>query len=190
MKTRIRVPLLAGFMLFAGAGGAEAQLGAVLDWISEMSGPGFTRVGLMYSLPLQGENSATDLSFAAMGGWKVHSPEGTDAVDRSMQLWSLQGTLDAPLLRFSDETHLLAVMGVAGHVFSGDDFDSFVTGSFPAQLALRIRPGSSSLFKVGAGFNVFWFPDDAFDPLDVGVDTEGFEGAFGLWASYQFLLGR
>jgi hypothetical protein len=106
-----------------------------------------------------------------------------------MQIWSAQGTLDAPLLTFSPRTDLVAVMGVAGHVFSGDDFDSFVTGSFPAQLALRIRPGSSTV-KLGGGFNVFWFPDDAFDPLDVGVDTEGFEGAFGLWASFQFLLGR
>lgn len=188
MKTRIRAPLLACLMLVASTGAAEAQLGPILDWLSELSGPGFTRVGLVHSFGLRGDNSATELSFAAMGGWKVHSPEGTDAVDRDMQLWSLQGTLDAPLLTFSDQVHLLAVLGIAGHVFSGDDFDSFVTGSFPAQLALRISPGSSSI-RIGAGFNVFWFPDDAFDPLDVGVDTEGFEGAFGLWASYQFLLG-
>lgn len=188
MRTRARAALLACFTLLAATGGAQAQLGPVLDWISELSGPGFTRVGLMYSFPLGGDNSATEVSLAGMGGWKVSSPEGSDAVDRSMQIWSFQGTLDAPLLRFSRDVHLLAVLGFAGHVFSGDDFDSFVTGSFPAQVALRIRPGSSS-FKLGAGFNIFWFPDDAFAPLDVGVDTAGFEGAFGLWAAYEFLLG-
>ncbi|MDX1578271.1 MAG: hypothetical protein R3266_07290 [Gemmatimonadota bacterium] len=188
MNLRIRTPILACVMLLTGAAGTEAQLGPVLDWISEMSGPGYTRVGLQQSFGLRGDNAATDISVAAMYGWKVHSPEGTDAVDRDMRLWSVQGTVDAPLIRFSRDVHLLAVVGIAGHVFSGDDFDSFVTGSFPTQVALRIRPGSSS-FKLGAGFNVFWFPDDAFDPLDVGVQEEGFEGAFGLWASYQFLFG-
>lgn len=187
MRKRI-VEIVCAVALSSGifAAPVQGQWGMVLDWINKLSGPGFVRVGAHYALGEGLAGSDARLRLTGLAGWKVSAEEGSDAEDRSMQMYSLQATLEAPLLGGSPRAaQLLGVLGVAGHVFSGEDFDSFTNFSFPAQVVLRIPFSGSAALRLGTGFNVFWFPDDAFEPLVVDVATEGFEGAWGATAGFE-----
>lgn len=187
MKTKLIHTVFAVALLSAmSATPAQGQWGAVLDWINKLSGPGFVRVGAHYAFGDGLAGTDTRIRLTGLAGWKVSAEEGSDAEDRSMQMYSLQATLETPLLGGSRRSaQLLGVLGVAGHVFAGDDFDSFTNFSFPAQVVLRIPFGGSAALRLGTGFNVFWFPDDAFEPLVVDVDTESFEGAWGATAGFE-----
>lgn len=182
IATAFLVTILGG----ATAAPAQAQWGLVLDWINKLSGPGFVRIGAHYGFEPGLAGTETRVRVTGMGGWKVSAEEGSDAEDRGMQMYTLQATLETPLVGGSRRSaQLLGVLGVAGHVFSGDDFDSFANFSFPAQVVLRIPVGGRAAVRLGTGFNVFWFPDDAFDPLVVDVATEGFDGAWGATAGFE-----
>ncbi len=187
MNRRI-VPSAVAALLMSGAGAApvHAQWGMVLDWINKLSGPGFVRAGPQFALAHGLADNEGTLRVAAMGGWKVSAEEGSDADGTGMGLFSLQATLEAPLAKLSPSVEVLGVIGIAGHLFTGGDFDNFTTFSFPAQAVLRIGVGRRAALRLGTGFNVFWFPDDAFQPLVVDVSTEGFEGAWGLTAGFEF----
>ena len=187
MRNRI-IGTVCAVVLLSGVSAApvQGQWGMVLDWINKLSGPGFVRVGAHYAFGDGLAGTDARLRLTALGGWKVSAEEGSDAEDRSLQMYSLQATLEAPLLGGSRRSaQLLGVLGVAGHVFSGDDFDSFTNFSFPAQVVLRVPFGGSAALRLGTGFNVFWFPEDAFEPLVVDVATEGFEGAWGATAGFE-----
>jgi len=98
-----------------------------------------------------------------------------------------QATLDVPVVKISGSVHLLAIGGVAGHLFLGDDFDDFTTFSFPLQGAVRVRTRAVTL-RAGLGWNVFRFPSDAFAPLDVGVARSSWEASFGTQLALLFKL--
>ena len=125
------------------------------------------------------------MSVSALFGFKSRDGDGPDG-DASVNLLSGQTTLDVPVVVFSPNVSLLAVGGVAGHAFLGDDFDTFGTISFPLQGALRVRTGGSVTLRFGAGVNVIRFPGDAFDPIDVGVDRDSWEAAFGTQFAVLF----
>lgn len=170
----------------ASAAPVQGQWGMVLDWINKLSGPGFVRVGAHYAFGPGLAGSEAKVRLTGLGGWKVSEEEGSDAEGRGMRMYSLQATLEAPLVGGSSRSaQILGVVGVAGHVFSGDDFDGFTNFSFPAQVVLRVPFGGSAAVRLGTGFNVFWFPEDAFDPLEVDVATEGFEGAWGATVGFE-----
>ena len=187
MRSRRFLPALTLLLLGASASGAEAQLGPILDWITKMSGPGVARIGLQYSAPLSDGPRALELSPAAMFGFKVSDGDGTDG-DSGLGMLSGQVTLDVPVVLFSPEVALLAIGGLGGHVFMGDDFDNFSTISFPAMLGLRWRPAASWTFRIAGGVNVFRFGSDAFAPLDIGVPLDSCEAAPGIQTVFLFKL--
>lgn len=176
---------LSALMLGFGAQNADAQIGAILDWVIRLSGPGVARVGLQYVAPLGGGEYAPEVSFAGTYGFKVADGDGPDG-DASLAMWSAQGTLGQPVKVFSSGVAIIASGGVAIHAFSGDDFDSFTAFSIPLQAIVRIPAGNSLSFRLGGGVNVFRFSDDAFDPLDIGVDQGAWDPSPAVQASVTF----
>jgi len=175
-------------VLLSGASAAplHGQWGMVLDWINKLSGPGFVRVGPHYAFGPGLAGTESSLRLTALAGWKVSAEEGSDAEDAGMGMYTLQATLEAPLAGGSRRSaQLIGVIGFAGHVFTGGDFDNFSSFSFPAQIVVRVPLGGSAAVRLGTGFNIFWFPDDAFEPLVVDVATEGFEGAWGATVGFE-----
>jgi len=185
MRSCTRILFLLGFALSAGAAKTDAQMGPIIDWITKLSGPGVIRFGPQYTLAL-GDRSTPEVSFAGLVGFKSRDGDAPDG-SADLNMLSGQATLDLPVIRLSPTVHLLAIGGVAGHLFLGDDFDDFTTFSFPLQGAVRVRTRAVTL-RLGLGINVFRFPGDAFSPLDVGVDRSSWEAAFGTQAALLFKL--
>ena len=123
-----------------------------------------------------------------MYGFKVRDGDGPDGA-AGLNTITGQVTLGVPIVSFSPDVSLLGIAGVAGHLFNGEGSDNFGVFSFPLQGAIRIRTGTRSTIRVGAGVNVFRFPDDAFEPLDVGVEPGDWEAAFGTQISFILDLG-
>ena len=130
------------------------------------------------------------VGFALMYGPRVSDGDDGAAEHRDIDMWSVQVTIETPLLGsgFKKDVNLMAVVGIAMHRFGGGAIDGFVNGSFPAQVVLRVPFGSvkQHSLRVGTGFNVFWFPEDAFDPLGASIETAGFEGAWGGTIGFDF----
>lgn len=183
MSSRRYLPILVCLLLGLGAQGVHAQWGAILDWITKMSGPGVVRIGPQFTTALGGADHSPELSAAGMVGFKVRDGDGPDGA-AGLTTFSGQVTVGVPIVRVSSDVSLLGVAGVAGHLFNGEDSDSFGVFSIPLQGAIRIRTGGRSTLRVGAGVNFFRFPDDAFDPLDVGVEPGDWEAAFGTQVSF------
>lgn len=183
MTSRRFLPVLVALLLGMGAQGAHAQIGAIVDWITKMSGPGVVRIGPQFTTALGGGARSPELSAAAMYGFKVRDGDGPDGA-AGLTTITGQVTLGVPIVFLSPDVALLGVGGVAGHLFNGEGSDNFGVFSFPLQGAIRIRAGARSTIRVGAGVNLFRFPDDAFDGLDVGVEPGEWEAAFGTQVSF------
>ncbi len=134
-------PMLLALLLGASAGSLDAQIGPIIDWITGLSGPGVGRAGLQFTTPLQGRDGALELSVAGMYGADVKDGSGRDG-DTDLNLLSFRGTLDARLFRITPTIDVLAIGGIAGHSFTGTEFNSFGAVSFPLNLALRFGLGS------------------------------------------------
>lgn len=122
-----------------------------------------------------------------MYGFRVRDGDGPDG-DADLNMWSLQTTLGVPIFLISPDVAILGVAGVATHAFRGDGFDNFTAFSIPLQGALRIRTAGAVTFRIGGGVNLMRFPDDAFAPLNVGVDAGDWEIAPGAQISVEFDL--
>ncbi|MFV1987733.1 MAG: hypothetical protein ACC682_10645 [Gemmatimonadota bacterium] len=183
MRSWRKFPILLALLTGASAGSLDAQVGPIIDWITRLHGPGFVRVGAQFTTSVTGVDGPLELSVAGMYGFKSKDGSGPDGAADATML-SLQGTLDVRVVRVSKTLDLLAIGGIAGHSFSGDQFDSFGALSFPLQGVVRFKTGGTSQFRLGAGWNIFRFGDDAFDPIDVGVDRGTWEAVFGVHAVY------
>lgn len=189
-------------LLGVGSTGPLDAQGPIIDWIHRLSGPGIGRLGFAIPLkenfptferPQPGLDESSDsvksrgsrLMLTPMVGTKVSAREGSDADTASIWMGTVQLTLDAPFFKIGNGVEVRGVIGAAGHVWWGS-FDTFVNFSFPAQLVLRV-PSVKGL-TIGTGFDIFWFPDDAFQPLDVNVQTDGFEGAWVLVFGFDELF--
>jgi len=180
-----RATCIAAVLFTMSAGGLQAQVGPFIDWILQLSGPGFVRAGLEFTLA--GDPESGVLTIAPMAGIRVSAEPGSDADGSNMQLFSLQATYRPTLARISSGVHLIGTVGAAGHVFAGEDIDSFTTVSFPVMLGLRFPIGEGA-FRIGGGINLFYFPGDAFDPLSVNVVKDGWEGAATTTAGFELRL--
>ena len=189
MKYWKRISLLVLLLQTGGVGGLDAQF---LDWIHKMTGPGFARLGIQQGVDINDSANVDAVNFAALYGWRVSDGDGGAAAGTDINMQTLQATLEAPILGSGLKTNvnLLGVFGIALHRFGGGDIDGFFTGSFPAQVVLRFPLGSTgrNSFRLGTGFNIFWYPDDAFGPLALGVETDGFEAAWGGTVGFDIRL--
>ncbi len=185
MSRLYRAALVAAVVFLTGAGGLQAQMGPFIDWIHKLSGPGFIRGG--WDFTVAGDPERGVLSIAPMAGIKVSAEPDSDADGSNMALFSLQATYRPSLARISDNVQLIGTIGVAGHVFTGEEIDRFATVSFPAMLGFRV-PFDGGAFRIGGGINLFYFPGDAFDPLSVDVVKDGWEGALTSTVGFELRL--
>lgn len=183
MRSRRIVPILAVLSLAVFPVRAEAQIGPIIDWISKLSGPGVVRFGAEASFPVGGGDRAPSIGIAGMYGVKASDADGFDVAD-GLSMFTFQGTIDYPVVLISPSVAILAIGGVAGHSISGDAYDTFGAFSFPLMAAVRIETGTVGALRIGGGVNVFKFPDDAFLPLDVGVEPGAWEASPGLHMSF------
>jgi hypothetical protein len=179
MRRLLQLPILVALLMLGGTQGAEAQIGGILDWISRLSGPGVLRGGIQYAIPVTNDGTLT-ISPAVMAGGKVRDGDGVDG-SASLAMYTGQITVDVAVLGRGKPTSLMISSGAAGHWFSGSAFDNFGSFSIPAFAIIRhvFSPGGNQI-RFGTGFNFFRFGSTAFDPIDVGVKKEEWEGAFGL----------
>lgn len=185
MRRIPRFAILVTVLLAGGAQGTSAQVGAILDWISRLSGPGIVRGGVEWAIPVTADE-AVSITPAVMVGGKVRDGDGPDG-DASLTMYSGQLTADVVLAGRAGPTAFLVSAGVAGHRFTGSDFDNFNAFSVPAFVMLRQSLGARGhQIRLGVGMNVFRFGDTAFDPIDVGVEQGKWEASFGI--NMAFLL--
>jgi hypothetical protein len=187
MRRRRQLPILLALLMAAGTQVAEAQVGGILDWISRLSGPGILRAGVQYAIPVTDDGTVT-ISPAIMAGGKVRDGDGADG-SASLAMYTGQVTVDVALLGRGKPTSLMISSGVAGHRFSGSAFEDFGSFSLPAFAIIRheFSPGGHQV-RFGTGFNFFRFGSAAFDPIDVGVKKDEWEGAFGLNLAFLIKL--
>lgn len=183
MGRRIRI-LLASFLLLGAAlpVPAAGQLRAILDWINSLSGPGLVRVGAGVGLVDIGDGSR--LTLAPLVGVHVDDRGNADTEAADISVLSLRAALESRLLGSPGSVELRSSFGAAVHRWSGS-FESFASPSFPIMLVLHI-PAEDWAFEVSTGFNVFSFPDDAFAPLDTGVETEGFDAGWTVQVAVEY----
>jgi len=161
---------------------AQGQWGVVLDWVNKLSGPGLVRVGPEIAVAhLDEDRNRVNLAPLFTIAVDDHGNADTDAADISA--FGIQATLESMLIGQAGGPELRSKLGFEMHRFSGE-FDSFWAPSFPMLVSVHVPVGSWA-FEIGTGFNVFKFPDDAFSPHVVGVDTSGFDAGWTLQAAIK-----
>lgn len=185
MKRRSLVPLALVLLALSIPTASEAQVGAVIDWINKLSGPGLIRVGPEVTLDLFDDES-NRVALAPLFAVHVDDHDNPETEQADIGAFSVQGTLDSKLLDLGDSAELRSRFGFEVHRFWGE-FDSFWAPSFPFLVALRV-PANDLAFRLGTGFNVFSFPDDAFAPFDVGVETDGFDAGWTVQLGVEYDL--
>ncbi|MDX1396680.1 MAG: hypothetical protein R3195_20030 [Gemmatimonadota bacterium] len=181
-----KIPIATALLLAGGVAPAAAQVGPIIDWISKLSGPGVGRFGLEATFPFGDTPRSLAVSPSGMYGANVGTDgDGPDTAD-GLGAWSGQATLDIPTIVFSPTLAILIRPGVGYSSFSGDNFETFGAFSIPLLATLRVGSGARGSFRIGFGWNFFSFPDDTFDPIEVGTEPGTWEGSFGMHASYIF----
>lgn len=190
MKKSICHLFVATLLCLTGVGKAEAQFGAIMDWIHKLSGPGILQGGLTYSVGLTSPAERVSpvvarLRFSLMGGSAIDkseevAPPGGDILLVTGQVmieFDLAGGVVSPGL------------GLSGHVFFGD-VDTFFKPSFPFRVTLRPLK-NTPLKGLLVAPSLHYFPEwdaDDFQPLTVQVSRDGGEVTFGLLLGYEFVL--
>ncbi len=188
MKKSICHLFIATFLCLTGVGKAEAQLGAIMDWIHKLSGPGILQGGLTYSVPLTSldEAAVARLRFSLMGGSAIDKSEEVAAPGGDIFLVTGQVMIEFDLARRVVSPGL----GVSGHVFFGD-VDTFVKASIPLRLLVRPLRNTRVLkgLMVAPSLHYFfeWGAND-FQPLTVQVSRDSGEVTWGLLLGYEFSL--
>lgn len=161
---------------------SEAQIGAVLEWINSLSGPGLLRVGPQVALVEVDDRNRIDL--AALFAAHVDDRDNPDTDAADIEAFGVQAVLESTLIGDGSPVELRSRLGLEIHRFTGN-FESFWTPAFPAIVSLHV-PVDDWSFHVGTGFNVFWFPDDAFEPFDTGVQRDSYDAGWTVQAGIQF----
>lgn len=152
----------------------DAQIGAVLEWINSLSGPGLVRVGPEVALVQVDDRNRIDLAPLFAVHVDDRGNADTDAAD--IETFGVQAVLESTLVGSGSPVELRSRLGVEIHRFTGN-FESFWTPAFPAIVSLHV-PVDRWAFRVGTGFNVYWFPDDAFEPFDTGVQRDSYDAGW------------
>ncbi len=192
MKKSICHLFVATFLCFSGVGRAEAQMGAILDWIHKLSGPGIVQVGATYSAPVWTSRAADRVNpvaarmrFSLMGGSAIDKSEEVAAPGGDIFLVSGQVMIELDLWGGVVSPGL----GVTGHVFFGD-IDTFFKPSFPFRVTLRPLKNTplKGLLIAPSLHYFFEWDDDDFQPLTVEVSRDSGELTWGLLLGYEFGL--
>ena len=188
MKKSICHLFVATFLCLSGVERAEAQLGAILDWIHKLSGPGIMQAGLTYSAPVG--TSPTDRVVARM---RFSGMLGS-AIDKSEEVAPPGGDIFLATGQVILELDIAGGVvspgvGVMAHVFFGD-VDTFVKPAIiPARLLIRPFRKKSVLRGLTIGPSAYYYPKwgaDDFQPLTVDVPRRSGELTWGLLLSYEF----
>jgi hypothetical protein len=180
----MRRPILLGAIALAALGvpcQAQAQLGVVLEWVNKLSGPGLWRLGPEIPIARVDDRNRVNLAPLFKVSVDTHANAATEAAD--IFAFGVQATLESTLIGQPGAAELRSKIGFEVHNFSGE-FDSFWAPSFPMLLALHVPVGGGA-FEIGTGFQVFSFPDDAFAPFDVGVETDGFDAGWTIQVAFE-----
>jgi hypothetical protein len=188
MKKSICHLFLATLLCLTGAGRAEAQLGAILDWIHKLSGPGVVQAGLTYAAPLTplDAEAVPRLRFSLMGGSAIDKSEEVAPPGGSILLVTGQVMIEVDLAGGVVSPGL----GVSGHVFFGD-VDTFFKPSFPLRVTFRPLKNTLVLKGLLVAPSLHYFPEwgaDDFQPLTVQVSRDGGEVTLGLLLGYEFTI--
>lgn len=161
---------------------AEAQVKEIIEWINGLSGPGLVRTGPEISLVALDDRN--HIALAALIALVVDDRGNPATDDADIGAFGVKGILESTLLGEGGPVELRSRLGVEIHRFWGE-FDSFWAPSFPATASLHF-PLNRWALRVGTGFNIFDFPDDAFAPFDTGVATEGFDAGWMLQLAVEY----
>jgi len=175
MKRQITVTILLALTTLSAPSEVHGQWGAVLDWINGLSGPRLVRVGPELAVAHLDEDR-NRVNLAALFAVAVDDRGNPDTDAADISAFGIQATLESTLIGEAGAPELRSRLGFELHRFAGE-FDSFWAPSFPLLVSLYV-PLDGWALKVGTGFNVFSFPDDAFSPYDVGVETSGFDAGW------------
>lgn len=192
------VPLV---LALAGLGRADAGvaqesgLGAFLDWIHKMSGPGFVGVGGSYWIERQGEPLARAdpghrepgirLRLSLIHRVSYNENDTTRADEPRINMSTAQATVEFPLPRIPFEFGV----GFAVHYFSGGDLDDNVVHvSVPVLGQYRIRRADWNFVpRIGLAVNVFpAFDPVDFQPLQVPFPRRGAEAVLNFFFAVDF----
>jgi hypothetical protein len=196
MKKAIGSLFLATLLCLTGVGRAEAQLGAILDWIYKLSGPGVLQLGGTGAFPLPTENEeraapgAFRVRLSAMIGTTIDKSEEVAPPGGDIFLLTGQGLLE---YNFSGGAWSIGA-GAGVHWFFGD-VDAFFKPYFTLPRLMwrpfRRRQGWERGLTFGASAYHYlkWDAED-FQPLEVDVSRDGGEWTWGLLAIYEIKLPR
>jgi hypothetical protein len=161
---------------------ADAQIGAILEWINGLTGPAVARVGPEVALVAIDDRNKVNVAALFTVAVDDRGNPDTDAAD--IGSFAFQSSLESTLLGRRGSTQLRSRFGVEIHYFYGE-FDGVWAPSFPVQLALHI-PIEEWAVRLGTGFNVFSFADDDFAPFDIGVQSEDVDAGWMVQVEIEY----
>ena len=181
--------LLSCFTLMAPLSFAAPQhvgaqgIGAILDWIHELSGPQLVGPAFSYYSRELGPEEAFHWRVTAAYHSSFDSDNAIDPDGSKITKLSIQPTLEIPI------TGPLEIeIGAALHRFGGDA-DGFWHWSFPAYGQVRVPIFGETSLRMGLGGH-YWlkFAEEDFAPLVVDVNRNGGEFTFGGFLGFDVRL--
>ena len=184
-------PLAVALLLAIGAPApADAQIGAILEWINGLTGPGITSVGPEVALVAIDDRNKVNVAALFTVAVDDRGNPDTDAADIGSV--AVQSSLESTLLGRPGSPQLRSRFGVELHYFYGE-FDDVWAPSFPVQLALHV-PMDDLALRLGTGFNVFRFSEGDFAPFDIGIQDEDVDAGWMVQVEIEYgnfaLFGR
>jgi hypothetical protein len=169
----------------------ELGLGAIIEGIFKMSGPGFVGSGVTVYWQewdpagvRAGTVSGVRLRLTATYHVSVNEEEAVDPDDANITMVTLQGSGEFPLQRIPFDVRF----GFALHRFGGDA-DPFWHYSLPVQAQWRPRWERRWVPRIGVGAYIFpAFDADDFAPLDVKVSRDENEAVTHFFVGIDYLL--
>jgi hypothetical protein len=162
---------------------AEAQMGAIIDWIHRLSGPPMVGPAVSGAVPL---NDRIRGSMQVAYRFSRDTDGAIEPEGSSVTMLTIRPGVEISLWSVVELN-----TGVSLNQFGGDINEKFWQASFPLLLQFRV-PGSSGRWALRAGFGWEYFPEfgaDDFAPLDVNVSMDGGEFAPVSFLGFDWTVG-
>lgn len=183
MKRLIQIVWLAGLGLVCVTGKLSAQVGAILDWLHKLSGPGFVGLGLTGAYETKGQ---AQIRLRLTGVFRTSVSESGEVTppDANITMLTFQPAVEFPLQQIPFDFGV----GIALHYFGGDA-DEFWHYSVPIYAQFRPRNQNRVIPVVGLGIQVFpKFDATDFAPLTVNVSRDDAEAVLQLFMGIHIRL--